>query len=72
MSHTKNTKASPKSDGIITKDNLRDHMSEVPKRRTAAGMLVTALVFLENKNYTGAKKQIEMVLEHIDNKLPLK
>ncbi len=46
-------------------------MIETNKRKPLSGMLVTALVFLQNENYEACKKQIELALKHIDDKLEI-
>jgi len=41
------------------------------KRKPLSGLLVAALVYLEQQNYAAAKIQIEIALKHIDDKLKI-
>ena len=46
-------------------------MKEKEKRKSLSGLLVAALVYLEAENYGACQTQIELALQHIDDKLEI-
>lgn len=42
------------------------------KYENLSGLLVTALVYLEAGNYPACKRQIEIAIKYLDDKLPIK